>query len=396
MRSGLEDVKHEYLRRLSYYGMEAFRRNLSKGPEAVPVLEHEWRIPIQIFFISDVDGVWTGKTHLCNAYFNALFRKRKYAKYSNEIEENERSIDRSPDDFQKYIGRTLRYLFDTGLTWEDHIEACNEASNVDVAPNSHEALKEMKDIPPYVGIGWNSTSWQEDLVLFSSKKCLGIQYIEGSCLEFREGRFTGRCNFNYGPNKIEGKDRMLSALGFLPNLEVSTVSDTILSDKHFRKFVGRGGIAFWADHTSKNETESPDIIEFNLPEMREDLRILPMAVKTAYRSRILTITSVPADMALTSLMAKKFVEAGEKCLKAGMTEFEYCLNEFISLYQPTLLQFSKFDFPRYSSGIDHQYSHLISCTETNSQRESVSKLLGIVKRNFPECLAEEGWLDDLV
>jgi hypothetical protein len=349
--------------------------------------------------MSDVDGVVTGGSSLPAAYFGELLKKEKYERYSGEIEANEKQID-SSEDGEPFIGRIARRLLLAGLTWEDHKEACDIAGNeTPLTPYTHEAIKALYDDPPFIGIGFNSASWEDSLTSFSQQKRLPISFIRGSWLEFHKKRFTGRYFFNYGSNKFKTGKEMLSQVGCLSDLrinrsgvEIVTLSDRRQSDRDFRRFVGMGGMSLWMDDRIREgmQTESTSVLEINIPEFLKDMRILAYPIKYLYRAKILTVLGSSQELKAASREVKNLVSLCQRCLNATDQEsLEIETRNFFDLSQKTLSMLSKFDFPRYSTGIDYQILDMLSEKDMQRRKEAISKIIDIYIQNFPEALAED-------
>jgi hypothetical protein len=344
---------------------------------------------------------------LPDLYFEHLFKKAKYAFYSYRIKKDEDQLNITRD--ARWFEDIANCLFKAGLTWDDHEEAC-EMSVIEskVSPNLHEAIAELYKIPPFIGLGFNSTSWIESLRFLAQYKRLPVSMIEGSWLEFHNKKFTGRYFFNYDINKFKTGSRMLRRLNCLPDLvinkkkvEVLTLSDTIRPDGYFRKFVALGGMSLWVDKSVQERMQlhsrTPAILEMNIPEALNDMRIFTYPVKHLYRARIITTLSPPEELNTASSSVGKLIKFGQECLK--LTD-ERLLNErckeFIDRSNETLILLSKFDFPRYSTGIDFKHLDILPHRDVEKRKKAISDILEIYVQNFPEALADESWLKGLI
>jgi hypothetical protein len=398
---------NKYLNTLAYHNLSVFLKNLESGKILAPALEHDWISSFLIFLMVDVDGVWTYKSSLPEIFFEQLYRKEKYSQHSKKIDEAEKRMIASGD--SRYFELIAKELKEAPLTWNDYIEACEiSAKEVRITPHAHDALVDLYTIQPFVGLGFNSASWIDSLNFFAQYKKLPVSLIEGSWLEFKNNKFTGRYFFNYGKNKWKTGNRMLSNLKCVPDLKISrssgiktiTLSDSLTSDIYFRNFAGLGGMTVWMDKNIQERLFSPqkEIIELNIPEIIEDMRIFSSAIKHMYRTRIISVKNSPEELRFTITHIKKLIEFGRECL--NLTEenlFEKKIQEFFYLSQKVLNMLQKFDFPRYSTGIDFKYLKLLSRRMNMKERkEIISEILETYVQNFPETLLEENLLDEFV
>jgi hypothetical protein len=384
-----------------------FYENLKRGKYATPVLERSWEIVgIAYLLISDVDGVYTHKTSLPEKVFEHLLAKPKYAPYAGRIEESESKIGLTEDGAP--FEDISRCFFKAGLTWDDFSEACELAGKeTPVTPYTHDAINNICNDkkPPSITLAFDSASFNESLISFSQNKRLPVSVIEGSWLEFHKGKYTGRYFFNYGINKLVSGNRILAKLNCIPNVvvsrkktEVITFSDTKRPDKYFREFVGLGGISLWADKTVGGglQTAESDILEMNIPETLDDMRIFTYPIKHLFRSQIITMKNPPQDLDTASKSAKQLIALGRECIESTDEKlFGIKLGEFMSSTPDVLALLSKFDFPRYSTGIDLKYLELLAERSMKEKKETISDILDMYTDNFPESLAENGWLSGL-
>lgn len=376
----------------------------------LPVLDHSWESAgLQFFLISDLDGVFTYNSSLPVGYFNHLFRKKKYNQYSEKIEGYIKRIIVSGRG-EPFEG-VARCLFKAPLIQEDHLEACDiTGEETPITPYTHEAIKNLYDIPPFIGFGFDSASFIESVAAFSKHKRLSVPLAlsKGSWLEFQNKIFTGRYFFNFGLNKWNSGNKMLAQVGCAPNLKIQrknikaiTLSDTVGPDRYFRKFVGLGGISLWMDKNvqsgvMKPQTGEPNILEMNIPETIDDMRIMANPVKHLYRTIIVTSRNSPKDLDVASKSAGQLVALGRECLKLNDEElFNRKLEYFANSLLKTLALLSKFDFPRYSTSIDFKYLELLSQKSMQKKKETIDYIIDTCIQNFPESLAEDDWLSGL-
>lgn len=374
-----------------------FQENLNAGKYVAPFLDCLWKIGGFIIpFISDVDGVYTYGTSLPLKCFEHLFTKEKYARHSRHIEEYERRIDQSGDG-RPFEGISRCFL-KARLTWDDFKEACELAGKeTPVTPYTYEAVADLcnDEKPPSITLGFNSASFEESLTSFSQNKRLPVSMIEGSWLGFHKGRYNGKHFFNYGIKKFGTGYKMLARLNCAPNLRVSrmktevmSLSDTRRPDIYFREFVGLGGISLWADKTVQRgmlATDESGILEMNIPEVLEDMRILAYPIKHIYRTMIITLKNSPPELSSASKSVKSLINFGQECLKLRDEEqFNERAREFTKSSQEVLALLSKLDFPRYSTGIDFKYLDLLSGEDIQKRKETLSDILDVYIQNFPE------------
>lgn len=408
MAGGENPKLADYFRTVLSHNLSVFSKNLESRKYVIPTLERDWKFSnLSIFLMADVDGVFTYHSSLPATYFREILKKGRYSSCASKIEEGERKIDATGDG--RYFEIISKSLFEAGLTWDDHLEACNIAGEeTPITPHTHEALKSLYDIPPFVGVGWNSASWKESLVSFAKHKKLPISLIKSSWLEFgKNGKYTGRYFFNYGPNKFRSGKEMLSELGCVPDLRINkkaistvTLSDTRDPDTYFRKFAGLGGMSLWMDKSIQTRLQDylakQEIVEINIPEIIEDMRIFAYLIKHFYRTKVITLLNEPKDLDVASNFVRQLIYLGKGCLKlADEKIFNEKIGEFIILTQNVLALLSKFDFPRYSTGLDFKYLDLLGEKDVRKKKEILSEIIETYIQNFPESLAEDGWLDGL-
>ena len=395
------------MRTVTTHDLKVFYENLKSGKCVAPVLEHSWEIGgLTYLFLTDVDGIYTYKTSLPKKFFEHILPKPNIAPYADRIEEADRQIDLTGDGAPFEI--ISNCLFKAGLTWDDFSEACELAGKeTPVTPYTHEAISNVcnEKKPPYITLALDSASFEESLASFSRYKRLPVSVMEGSWLKFHKGKYTGEHFFNYGINKLRSGYEILATLNCNPNLiinrkkiEVMTYSDTKRPDIYLREFVGLAGMSLWADKTVQKglQTES-NIIEMNIPETLDDMRILTYPIKYFFRSMIITLKNSPIELNSATASVKSLIALGKECLKVRDEEqFEEKVREFRRSSQKTLALLSKFDFPRYSAGINLKYLDLLAERKMKEKKETISDILDIYTQNFPECLAEDSWLNGLI
>jgi len=394
-----------YLRAVASHDLNVFLKDLESDKYTLPVLERVWELTYTtIFLITDVDGVLTDGSSLPAQYFNHLFRKLRYAQYASKIEEYDKQIDLF-EDGRPFEG-IARCLFNAGLTLEDHLEACDVAGKeTPITPYTHEAIGSLYDIPPFIGLGFNSASFTDSLTSFSQYKRLPVSLIKGSWLDFHKDKFTGRHFFNYGSNKFASGTEMLTQMNCIQDLRIKkskldivTLSDTRVPDIHFRKFVGLGGMSMWMDKSIQRGllTYPSPVLEVNIPESLNDMRIFAHPVKYLYRAKVITLLGSPEELKAASKVVKGVVGVGQRCIGISNEEiFNSEVRNFVTFSQKALAVLSKFDFPRYSTGIDFKYLELLSHKDMQRRKEIISEILDIYLNNFPEALSEEDWLTKL-
>jgi len=401
----MQSTTSSYLKTIASYNLSVFQKNLESGKQILPVLDHLWKwTDLAICLLSDVDGVIVCSPSLPTLYFNDLFKKERYAQYSEKIMDYDRQIDVTQD------GRSFegiaKCLFKAGLTLDDHLESCEVAGReAKLTPYTHDAIEQLHEIRPFIGMGFNSASWTESLTFLASYKRLLVSTISASWLEFHNNKFSGRYFFNYGPNKFNSGLKSLRQLGCSPDLKINrrkvefiTLSDTISSDRYLGNFAALGGMSLWMDKSRqlKAELETPGIVEINIPETSNDMRILSSCVKHFYRARIIAARTSPQQLVEAVASVKELINFGEECLKISDRDiFNKSIQKFMTLSQKSLMLLTRFDFPRYSTGIDFMHSQLLYQSDLEKRKEAVSKILESYTQNFPEGLMEESWLKKL-
>jgi hypothetical protein len=392
--------QENYLKSLLIHDLNVFLKNIESGKYRSPILEHEWKIHgLNIGIISDVDGVWTRYPHLYGNWYRYILGKSKYAPHEKKILEHEKQIDLSGDG--SHFAGIAKELYDAGLTYSDYIEACEyTGKETPSIPYAHEAISSIKKITPSMDIGFNSASFIPSLKFFSQYKYLPISYIDGSWLEFKNGKFNGKWFFNFGPNKFNTGIKRLRNLNCYPDLRMNlvreniTLSDSRTSDRYFRKFVGLGGMSVWLDERIQERMnchpkEKPEIVEINIPEALKDMRIFSSLLKWFYRIRIITLKTNQRQLGDASKSVRELISLGEECLNLTDEKiFNMKLKEFQNSSPAALNSLSTFDFPRYSTGIDFKYLELLGESEMEKKKEILSSIIELYKTNFPEALAE--------
>jgi len=382
------------------------QENLESGRYAAPVLEHLWEVDNSVnHLMADVDGVFIprGPPLSIRTFQYLIGMKDKYGRIANEIEKHDERINLSQDGSP--FKRIVRCWQRVGLTEDDFKEACKVAGEeAPITSYTHEAIKILYDEPPFINLDFNSASFEDCLISFSQHKELPVSLIEGSWMEFHKNKLTGRYFFNYGINKLKSGNEMLTQLKCHPNLMIkkgevkfATISDTKRPDIYFTNFVGMGGIALWMDESIQRGVQvHPTILEMNIPEGVNDMRIFTYPIKHVYRAEIVTRLGSAQELDVASLEGKKLIVRGQDCLKSTNQKiFDEKVKDFIISSQNVLILLSKFDFPRHSTGIDYMYVDLLSKENMKGKKEKICDILGVYTRNFPEALAKENWLTSL-
>ena len=383
---------------MASHNLKVLQENLESGRYTAPVLEHLWEFGgVNHRLMIDVDGVVTPEEPpLSVRSFNNLFEMRdRYEGISKNVEEYDKRINASKDG--KWFEGIVKCWQRVDLNEDDFKEACRTAGEeAPVTPYARDAVKILHDEPPYIDLDLNSASFDECLVSFYQSKRLPVSLIKGSSMEFHKKRLTGRFFFNYGKNKLDSGKETFVQRRCHPNLVIkkgevkfTTISDTKRPDIYLTEFVGLGGLAMWMDKSiprgMQTYPQKPTVLEMNIPEGINDMRILTCPVKHLYRSEVIARLGSPEELSQASSEGKKLISLGQECLKTTDQEvFDSGIRDFILSSQNVLDLLSKFDFPRRTTKIDSANIDLLAERDLRKRKETLSKILETYSTNFPE------------
>jgi len=331
------------------------------------------------YIVIDCDGVlnYEDSRSLTRNWLISLTENDEVKKRFKDLEACDAEIDNSPKNIERPFKEFLTILFECDVTWEQYNKACWEAALITKPVHGGYEFFSRAYTFGY-GTYVDSAGPREAVERFVRIR-FGIPntQVAASNYKFKNGKFSGECDFVYGFNKTIWKDRLLLQNECVPIMGV-TITDEPEADEPLILASGLD-ISLLVDKNDKRKQllergiySYPGKFTFNRPEGRRDLRYLLPDILLQERVRYIYASISPEDLVVIIRAAKNVITIGEVILSFGASNERKeallgSINNFLSI--------KNLPFPKENSKIREKVINL----RTTNNREVLQNVGDIIR-----------------